>query len=439
MSIIEHGKNRQTFFSTNPLSGVISSRGPDNPFRVYGNGHIRISENRATASGFGRLIERYTLEYLRGEIKASNPHLLSQSAAKVRGQIRTNIERVITEKYEESNSFELSKPEEIRSRSEVSRTVRRSHQLLAEAYQKLTDPPEVPFLENARLTPTNQDLTSLFQEVDKTFNSNFCEQFSSIPSDYLNRIDHTIFHLVEVALSLSSLVTDVEIPSYGKVIPDIWLRDNKGKPITQFDGIIIPRSEPDGQTSKAFDLRKFLAQGTPYSLIQVKYLSRARHVSSAQILPFGPFTRDIRELQTQLAKMILDGNGGHIHLPQNVHYYYLRGLHSPVMKIVHLDHGFLTLWRDILQDNIAEGHITEDFIPDAVDLTTKLGKFADNTKGVKFSTLSYSDNNFTQLHIKGLPNGNIEKSPQVKEKVKPKVTRKAKSERATQELLPEVC
>ena len=364
MSLPENG-NFISSAVNHPYSGVISKKGPTNPYRVVGKEAKDLAIKREITSKLGFIVERSALKILSGEIPQQPDNDLLKSALR---SVRKRLSPL--------------KEKTIKTDAEIS-----TH------YQALTEPPDIPFLGDERTWPSYEPLKILFEETDKVFNTSFLDKFSSLGS-FLNKVNPEIRYYVEAAETLSSLLTEELYTTKGHVTRSVWFVENRAR--VQFDGIITPHDRAyDNKNDRFAD---FLQQNVPWGVIQVKTNFRARYLSGKNKLKH-PFPRDIREFQNQLAICALGSED--FHFPKFVQFYYCRGTFPHAYHYIGLNKLFFTRWASVLEHNNQNGNFQEENIDDIITLLTIIYKQIDQCEEPRFSKPLITTNGYAQKKLSG--------------------------------------
>jgi hypothetical protein len=349
-----------------PFAGILSQKGPDNPYRLAGSEANTLSTIRSVTSKLGFVVEHSALKILTGEIpKQTNNAILINALKGVRDKLKPITERTIN-----------------------------THAKISTYYQQLSEPPEIPFIGDERTWPSFEPLRTLFEETDNVFGTDFTKTFAQIGSFY-GEIDPIIRYYVEGAEMLASLATEELRVVDGQILPNVWLVKN-GKSVTQFDGIIIPK-EFESQ-EEGFEFNNFLFEDLPWGVIQVKTNFRARFVSGKNKIK-KPFTRDESEFQQQLAKCILAN--GDFHFPTFIQYYYCRGTNQTVTHLKRLDRTYFDNWLGVLEHNIKNNLVENDLQKPAQQLLRILIDKRDSFPSKKTIIYDSSTNGYVQSDLEG--------------------------------------
>jgi hypothetical protein len=339
-----------TFRPGQKYAGVISKRGPRNPYRTTGEREkLALGRNREVSSYIGKILETETLSSLSfGRKELPKGSRLEEAMS---GVIET-LKPITWKTYNRVHNF-------------------------ARFYQELTDPPKPDFLGGDGIyEPTDPDLRQLFLEIKSLYGYDFNSKFYNIPI-VGNDIHPSFRYYVEGALALGRLATeDLPFNNIGQFLPDVWVNNASGTHITQFDGVVVP-SDYKCSDDDDFDYHNYLLKKRPSGLIQVKTPLRPRFLSGMRKIK-NPFPRDIAETQDQLGRMIIENGLDEFSFPEFVIFYYIRGVQPPVTHIVHFDSQSLKYWHDVLEENYLYGyfldHNARNYNPqDSVNIPRLLG------------------------------------------------------------------
>lgn len=327
-----------------PLSGVISHQGPRNPYTTSEDAKLHTSKLREISSRYGKQVESVTLDVLSGKIE------LEES---IRSELSDNTTRLIRQ-LRVINNIDLHTKEKI-----------------IYEFQKLSRPPEIPFLASDRQEPDSPEVQRIFELCDMFADTTYLKDFRSLGSvvvinpytDAPEEVIEPAFRLlVESSLTTAKLLTQdfsVALPR-GKVIKNAWVV-SEGVNIAQFDGIVIPQ----GSNTNGFDALTFFENGEPWIAIQIKTNQRIRFLARPNRIN-SPFTRDLAEFQNQLVRIFSET--GILPLPKYLYFYYLRGINHHQIHIVRVDRQFLSNWLEVVSHNFDTGNIPEELLPDACKL-----------------------------------------------------------------------
>lgn len=213
----ERRRESVAFIATQfPLSGIHSRPGPSPQHIEAGAGQGGLSERRGLMGRLGRIIENSYIGVWSGQI------VPDFDKDKIRNAIDDVMSRLSPIREKTFNHIDEVEP----------------------LYQSLTEPPEVPFLGNERVTPSLDSLAYIFQEVDRVYGAEIVKMFQEIGDSY-GKIDSKIRYLVEAGLILAKTAVEVNPPFLNRprLIPNQKIRDAKGKEITQFDCVCLPSLE----------------------------------------------------------------------------------------------------------------------------------------------------------------------------------------------------
>ncbi|MFC1649917.1 hypothetical protein ACFL2C_04400, partial [Patescibacteria group bacterium] len=200
-------------------------------------------------------------------------------------------------------------------------------------YQSLTEPPEIPIDSTEEIYPDNPDLEILFRYSEK-FDIPLNTMFHSLPG-HGNVIHPNFRYLVETAMTVAQIAFgESPIEQDHQLMPNVHLH-NSGKPVTQFDGVMVPNHlatypEPCFSMDSLWQ-SQFKGE---WGLLEVKTLFRTRHVTGEMRKPRNWDTRDV---QAKLARAAIDREGN-ITLPKFVQFVYPRGLRPTLSFTVPITH-----------------------------------------------------------------------------------------------------
>src|SRR3989344_3087754 len=201
---------------------------------------------------------------------------------------------------------------------------------IEEIYQDLTDPPEVLFLGDERLTPSWEPLTTLFRIADEKYSTTLLKDFRDL-GDTNSKVQKNIKFLIETALILERLTNGPSPFPDDIVIPNVWF----GK-IAQFDGILI---SPENVISQGpdMDVPRYIEQGGPYSILEAKVDFRDRYITGENNpLNRHIHPRHIKEIARKFERLIL-ATDGQFSLPKSIVFVYLRGTQDHIIHTLPLN------------------------------------------------------------------------------------------------------
>jgi hypothetical protein len=239
-----------------------------------------------------------------------------------------------------------------------------THAGLSEVYQGLTKPAEIPFYGDERTMPTFPALANLFAELDRIYGTDFERSFVQIGEDPSHpedkpedrKVSPSIRYLVENALVLGKWTVDGPPKISGRIIPNVYLYDPRGKQLTQFDGIIV-REKSLGSDG---DIIQRLGEGEPWAAIEIKVPNRARYISGKGKIG-SVFGYDLSAYQHRLGKVIL-AKDGNFRLPTYILFAYLRGTLLDAIYPIKADSAFLHSWRTNLKTMVDQGMVHDEHL-----------------------------------------------------------------------------
>ncbi|KKU08876.1 MAG: hypothetical protein UX13_C0055G0001, partial [Candidatus Woesebacteria bacterium GW2011_GWB1_45_5] len=300
-----------------PLSGVPFRNGPENPYRAVGDEQRRLVEIRNLTSSLGRTCERIVMGLWSNKFPPDpNNSKLSSAVSEVRHSLRVVSQRTFN-----------------------------THSSLAEVYQGLTEPSQIPFLGDERTWPSFPALADLFSEVDRLYATNFGQSFVDLSVEG-GKVGQHIRYLVENAMVIGKWTVEGPPKINGRVIPNVILLDRATKQLTQFDGVVVDKESAE----TTFEVSRRLGDGQPWWAIEVRIPNRARYISGPRKLE-SVFQYDVAAYQNKLGKIILDRDG-HFSLPACVLFAYLRGSLKDKIHSIWVGSAFIKSWRQYLEDKI---------------------------------------------------------------------------------------
>ena len=313
-----------------PLSGVPFRNGPENPYRAVGDEQSRLVEIRNLTSSLGRTCERIVMGLWSNKFPPDpNNSKLSNAVSEVRHSLRIVSQRTFS-----------------------------THAGLAEVYQGLTEPSEIPFLGDERTWPSLPALADLFSEVDRLYSTNFGQSFTQLPVEG-NGVGSHIRYLVENALVIGKWTVEGPPKINGRVVPNVILLNRARKQLTQFDGVVVNKNS----TESTFEVSQRLGDKKPWWAIEIRVPNRARYISGHGKLG-SVFGYDIAAYQHKLGKIILDRDGN-FSLPSYIFFVYLRGSLADATHPIRVGSGFIRSWREHLRANVDLGSIDPEHLESA--------------------------------------------------------------------------
>jgi len=297
------------YFHNADKRGKLGSRlGPPVPSQYVALGADQevLKDVRAMTSGLGRLCESTAIRLWSGAIEP----ILDRPG--------------FTEALEIRSRIILGKVDKMKGR--------RKNAYLSGIYQQLLPVPEIPFLdEDNSLRPSNI-FTGLFKDIDSLYGTRFYEQYQSLgiesrdfDGDYKEVVNSKIRYLIEGALILARLTVNPSPFKRGRFEPNKVILDSRKKPVTQFDGVIVPK-----KNRSSFNLVDYWNEGVPHEIVLIKTPFRARQ-SGPKALKQPPHEH-IVHFQDQIGRSLVA-----LDMPRfpesltAVHFVYLRGSRDHVI------------------------------------------------------------------------------------------------------------
>ncbi len=186
------------------MTGTLVENGPSNPYRVTDREVLDLSWR------MGKTIERVAVDTWTEKITVPPfwKDVISNEAENVRSQLSKLTQKTIWD-----NNVTVSE------------------------YQKLTLPPQIPFLAEDRHLPSEKPLRVLFKTIDHFFDANLLREFAKLSSEFpgSEKIDKRIKQLTESALIIERVISErfpLKFADY-KIWPDVRIKNT-----LQFDAIL---------------------------------------------------------------------------------------------------------------------------------------------------------------------------------------------------------
>lgn len=317
------------------LVGLDTGREPTNPYRSVDRGD-EMGMARAYASEFGKMVELQLPRILQGQIEPDSRQ-------------RDILESAYTTIWEEL--------------SPLQRKTYKFYELgeLGRACTRLAEPTSDWLEFEKPKEPKNEALKNLLQNLDEVYEINLMGLYEKIckdeklPQDYDRNISPYVRYLIQTALFLAREAlnpTPLPLPKNGVWIPNLYVQDEEGKPLTQIDAVLTTPAVKEKLTKSNPTLEEILkavkkTEGGAWEMIEIRLLLRDRYNTG----PDGnklrrPLRRSLRGLQERLGILALWWYGKRkrtFPFPTTLKLIYVR---SPSLRFynIHLDSAFFEEW-----------------------------------------------------------------------------------------------